>query len=460
MLTDAKPEQVDFLQKFFGSGNQILLDDVLNSSGAGHIRPWVQLLLKGVPTVLPRRMDRQTMLWYGICFTQRQLKKLGDDLMAFVGPTYANFKGSRDCLDPKDPLDQAVQQFTRGAVYKFTGDTGEIWKKLEMMRGVWEQCPTLVTREKRPLGRVLRDFYVTLRTGSRVQAEGYLEELRNYHTLEIFNVTFLKVQMLAEFREWHEILSLHNLPELLQIRRPLAVTKSLIYAIYHKDLAVFEQRGLPQEALEHFRGHVHPSYGGNLFNVHSGMRDAEVLKCFMMKAVSEERPEQRDEILTLAEVLPPADKRYLKSLAQLLSGQAETVLSDPLLRAETASEQGDFDLAFSCARQAQSSKRRCQILLRCAYELQSLDSEKEVIKAFYVLSPEEQKQLLSTRLVRTLWEDLIYSRMLDLLVNNKQYEEEDFSIFQDLLPTLETLGVNISRFEELRHYGLERWKDT
>ena len=50
--------------------------------------------------------------------------------------------------------------------------------------------------------------------------------------------------------------------------------------------------------------------------------------------------------------------------------------------------------------------------------------------------------------------------MLDLLVNNIEDGEEDFNIFQDLLQTLGFLGVNISKFDELQHYALERWKDS
>jgi hypothetical protein len=73
------------------------------------IRPWVELLTKGEPqpTILPCWRS-ESVDWYAIAFSERQLRRLSEELMAFVGPTYSTFRGQRAQLNPQE---QAVAEF-------------------------------------------------------------------------------------------------------------------------------------------------------------------------------------------------------------------------------------------------------------------------------------------------------------------------------------------------------------
>ena len=84
-----------FLEQFFGTGNQLDLGKIERGEGSHtKIRPWVERLTQAEPqpTVLPR-WRTGGVDWYGIAQSDRQLRRLSEELMAFVGPTYSTFRG-------------------------------------------------------------------------------------------------------------------------------------------------------------------------------------------------------------------------------------------------------------------------------------------------------------------------------------------------------------------------------
>lgn len=131
-----------FLEQFFGIGNQLDLGKIERGEGShAKIRPWVERLTQAEPqpTVLPR-WRTGGVDWYGVAQSDRQLRRLSEELMAFVGPTYSTFRGQRAQLNLQDSVEAAVYEFTGGAAVKFCGisDGGakQIWNALERLRRV------------------------------------------------------------------------------------------------------------------------------------------------------------------------------------------------------------------------------------------------------------------------------------------------------------------------------------
>jgi hypothetical protein len=388
-----------FLEQFFGTGNQLNLGKIERGEGNhAKIRPWVERLTQAEPqpTVLPRWREGGVD-WYGIAFSERQLRRLSEELIAFVGSTYSTFRGQRVQLNLEDPVELAVYEFTGGAVVKLCGQATEVWAALERMRRVSERRVKRVADIPRPTGRVLRDFYMALQAGDRISAENSLQYLVDQHRLDALNLLFLRVQLLAELEQWSELLTLPELGNLLQVRRPFAVTQALLKAVYRTELQHFEDNNAPSSAVAYFQEVVFPRYN-NLFAVRAGSKIPEVLKLFMLLAVGGEptKPALRDELLAIAEV-EETHRSYLQRLAALLRDATPNSEGDPLQQAEQLSKNGDFDQAFSLLCHVPSSKEKVRLLLQCAYELQTLAVEKVALQAFDELTADEQTALLKVR---------------------------------------------------------------
>lgn len=414
------PDVRKFLDLFFGDQNELKLDEVKGADNP--LLPWIKRLdlIPPLPTVLPYKYRDhkgvQHYNWYGTAHSGRELRDLAEHLTAFIGPTWSTFRGARARLDPSDPLDAAVAEFTDGFALKFTGDKQKIWHKLEMMRRIiWEDKKRQAVEDARPPGRVLRDFYIALQVRNYESAQSALSTLQHHHGFDAINISFLRVQMLASFEQWSELLEMPNLADILLVRRPLAVTQTLITAVYRTELLGYETSGNAGDASQHFRREVFPRYG-SLFSTWSGMRAPEAIKSFMLLAVTTNNPGLRDELLAFDEV-SDIDATYLGQITKLIedvvpandferlrSQDSHRISADALQQAKEKIWSGDYDNAFKAAVDVIPSVRRTQILLTCAYELQTLDAERTAIAAFDRLTTTEQDDLIAVRSIRTLIE--------------------------------------------------------
>lgn len=287
----------EFLKQFFGKGNRLKLEQAQKNT---FLRPWIARLEKGLPTVLPHVHETETD-WYGIAFSEQQFRGLREELTAFVGPTWSTFRGQRVTLDLSDSVEAAVQELTQGNAFRFhgsrdsTNNSTELRNALTRMIKVLDRKTSGSYEAPRATGRVLRDFYTSLRVGDRSAAEKELQYLRNQNCLDTLNLLFLRVQMLAELRVWNELLDLPELADLLQIRRPFAVTQSITQAVYQCKLSWFETTDAARSAVTYFQEIILPQYGV-LYNNRAGSRIAELVKSFMLLAVGVKLPIQRCEM--------------------------------------------------------------------------------------------------------------------------------------------------------------------
>jgi hypothetical protein len=405
------PSEVrDFLVSFFSPPNTISLADIIPGGQAAHLVSWVERLRGASPlsTVFPCRRNGH-VCWYGLAFSDSQLRALGDQMLAFVGPTYSTFRGHRALLDPADPIEEAIARLTGGFAFKFTGTPAAdkpkpIWDALELMRTVGGRRPDRVLDVPMTTGRVLRDFHMALRARNAASADRALRYLADERRLTPSNVLFLRIQALAEMGEWDALLARPEMPDLLQMRRPLAITEALLRAVYRRELASFEQKRDPRGAAAHFRSIVLTTYG-TLFVRRAGMRAPEALKALMLLAIAGEPadPELRDTVWATRGVSED-DRLYLKQLSDLLPSTIEPLPElAPLQAAVSAREGGDYERAYVLALEAPASSSRARLLVECAYELQTLDAERSAISALATLTPESRAEALRGRRLRELY---------------------------------------------------------
>src|SRR5271157_2959450 len=393
-----------FLDRFFASPNR------LRAGSKPELAYWVERLAKRepLPTVLPCWRPDGGVDWYGLAFDERQLRALGESLTAFVGPSYTTFRGRLADLDASDPIESSVAEFTCGRAYKFRGeDAKAIWAALDRMRQGWERMGTRERAAPAPVGRVLRDFHMAIRAGLEEDAFHTLGLLRDEYHLDGLNLLYLRVELLASFGRWNDLLALPERSDLVHLRRPAAVTEALLRAVYNCHLAHFEEASDAAGAVESFRNDVVPTYSP-LFASRSGMHSAEVAKLFMLRAVSSSPPDTtlRDELLA-REGLSEDHAGYLRLISSLAPNEAPTAeVLDPLSGAFEAADRSDFDRAFVLARQSVPSIRRTRLLCECAFELGTLEAKAEAIGAVSSLEEEEQAAFLGRRVNQRLLEAL------------------------------------------------------
>lgn len=393
-----------FLDAFFSPPNRLSREACAAGSGklSSKFSPWVARVLRPEPviTVLPRWNLDNSFDWYGIASDPVTHRRLGEELMAFVGPTWSTFRGTPAILDPGDPIDCAVAEFIGGDItaFKFrdVGDAARVFAAIEMMRRAWEMRPSVTADAPRPIGRVLRDFYMALRVGNRLSAEEQLAYLGRRGQLNELNRLFLRVQMLSELNEPGELLSLPSLGDLLQTRRPLAVTQALLEAAYVVEISAVEAD--PLLALERCRA-VEWKYG-SLFTSDVAIRRPSALKFLMLHAASVSDVALRDRLLSIQ-----VDDEVRIALANFgslfaASEHLQATAISPLAAAIAAGDAGDFGTAFALARSADPTLRRAILLCQCAYEAPSLEAQQGAIEAVFGLSPSDFEAAMSRRLVR------------------------------------------------------------
>jgi hypothetical protein len=132
-----------FLKRFFAPPNRLTI------ASKPELAHWVARLSGPEPkaTVLPCWRDGAIVDWYGLAFSDRELRTLAEGLTAFVGPSYSTFRGQAAELDRADPIEAAVCELVAGRAFKFRGaDAREVWRALERLRCVWELEAQRLTR--------------------------------------------------------------------------------------------------------------------------------------------------------------------------------------------------------------------------------------------------------------------------------------------------------------------------
>ncbi len=409
-----KPAVHGFLAAFFGAGNRLAWPQVEAKLHAGNLdpglAPWLERLAQvpDLPTLLPRPTDDAT-LWYGLGHSFAQAEQLREELLAAVGPTYSDFVGYRADLNPDDPVECAVLEFTGGHAFRLRVPAvhrDAARAALDRLRRLWEQRPQHVGAVVRSVGRMLREFELALTVGDLNEAGTRLNELRTGGMLDARNLSFLEIRVLAAGERWAEIMTLPALPDLAHVRCPVVVADAVLQALYAVEFAAFEDGDGPAMALARFHERALGRWS-SFFRVKSTIRSLAALKLFMMLAVSANPPrtELRDAVLA-EPMLAGADRAYCEALAALATSVTPSAI-DPLTLACKRYDAGDYDGAFPAALAASPSTERLRLVLNCAVELARLEATTAVLEAFASAPPAMRDAVLASGRDRVLWQHLV-----------------------------------------------------
>ena len=257
-----------------------------------------------------------------------------------------------------------------------------------------------------PVG--LRDFYLALRAGDRAAAEVELRRLEGVVDWTEENLLGLRVELLAQFGAWRELLGLPEFPQLTTVRRTPALTRAVLGAFYHERLARLEINGQWVAALTVFRDEVGPAVRA-LLAVRTGLNDQSCRRLFAYQAAAELNA--NTEAALLMEAVDDSERESLRSIFAAAApttipwesppvAPMPTVGSVELARA--AYDDGDLDRAYALLLTAPNSVERVELLFDCADEIRTLETCGVGLQAFHDLLPECRDRLARKPRLRRL----------------------------------------------------------
>lgn len=425
-MTRLRPEDLEWLTRFFGPGNDHRWSPELEAS----LAPFLDSIATADrPVLLPRARPDGVTTWYALARDARQGREFRDLLLSFVGPSYSDFRGRTADLDPSDPVEAAlIGRFD--TVFRLTvghrRDEELAAHRLSLLLRLLNQRPSTGPAGPRALRLVLREFEFCLRGGDWAGADDLLSELRVRGLLPKTPLTGLRIRWLASQGRWEEILSLAELPDLLSEQIPGQVREAIASAVFEAPLRPFQEVSCAPDAVARFR-ELGPQFG-NLFKSSLGWTTPRALKAAVIAEASRSRPSletlerlrgeypaQAADAADFAALVdwalaPPASAAPIAVAPAVVTNEraleVPSTPADPTAGALEAWHADNAPLAFELALTAPCTVEIVRLLIEAAIEIDTLDSSRAAINALAECDPAVLDAALTRKSSRTLWEQL------------------------------------------------------
>ncbi len=183
------------------------------------------------------RLDKP-FVYYAVTADASEWRRLRPLLTAYVGPTLTTFRGWPEKLQPNAlPSEAMLHSANLHVVARFV--SGEevkvqtfVRRSLQRMVSVVKTAPNTASLLPQSTDRLLARFSDYLNGNNYDGAQQILEKCEREMRVDTLNLLFLKVRLLAWFRNWQAIVDMNEFRALCQTRRPPAVNAALLEAVY------------------------------------------------------------------------------------------------------------------------------------------------------------------------------------------------------------------------------------
>jgi len=254
---------VAWLSDFFSGDNQIDITAVMAGKFGPvfqqMLRPFVEASSEGHwPVLLP--FNDGLLHFYVATQDERALREVRRVLAACLGSAYTEKElpiiRKWTNSSEKVLLQQAPSGLIRVTLLESLHDDLEakkwVFETLEKILQLYAQRPVLVEELKRPLGRILREFFTACQVSDGKGAEELFQEIKASCKLSQRNLLFLEYQALATSHQWEAILEHNQLASCLKGCIPLQVRCLLLKALANR-LQNILLEGFSACDLEHVR---------------------------------------------------------------------------------------------------------------------------------------------------------------------------------------------------------------
>ena len=399
MIEHLSQQDQAWLARFFASPNELSWPTLLDGSAprreADQVRHWLGFLeaRPSAPLILPFMRGGTVTGWYATTQQSSGGYELGDELNAWLGPTWLN--RLERVTDPEsDPFAAVLADRFQGMVYRFTGaDAAAIHSiagLLSEYASVLSRKPPTTRRRVRPVGAIRSDFERALIAGDEGQAEAMIAELKLSGRLNEENLRYLEVRLSAGLGLWPQIARDHWLIKTLaDLALPPQVLADLIEALYRTYVDDAEMAGDAAGMQEAFAREIATPYP-KLFASRRGIRTPRVLKAFALHEQLQAKPDSgiiggllaqlpADSDTTLFDAPPVPDA----------SPPADTSLDE----ADEAFDDGQFDRAFEFYLRLAPSKKTVSRLVSCVGTIGSDNARDRLLELLASADPTLLKAL-------------------------------------------------------------------
>lgn len=323
---------------------------------------------EGRPLLLPYRTqaDAETT-WYACASSDAQARALNDEMMAFIGPSYAHFAavGEGGCTSANALVSAAFGR----RVLSFTGQRGCDTKIAEQWQRYWhllQRRPADCAAIPQTFAQVRARFDRALLAGNEPAARAAIGELRERHGLSAENALFLDIRLLAAFSRWEVIAGHRLLASLLSLRLPPETYGDLVQALYEFHVAPFEVTADPDRLITEFRSELLAT-AAPLFRTRGSSRRPAVIKSFLLYELAQAHADPLVCAGLLGEL--PAGSFGAAEVGLRAQVLALQTAADPAAAAQAALDAEQFDRAYELWWTQVDSVDALRALLRCAREI-------------------------------------------------------------------------------------------
>jgi hypothetical protein len=391
MIDALPPQEQSWLRYFFSGRNALQWEAIVEESAPAawleQVSPWIATFAtQGAqsPIVLPVFDANGPCQWYGMAVNEASATALAQELAAFVGPSYSDFRGHPLQADGGDDIECALQKRFGRFVFRLrpvdVTARGDISQALQLYLGLLRRRPDIPDRTQRPFGKIRAEFDRALLAGNEVDAQRLRDELIASGRIDAEQHKYLEIRMLAGLGRQHQLAHDYSLiKSVLGLSLPTQTISDLIEALYATYIAAIEDDPNVDAVLSVFRNDIARHFGP-LFRERKGVRQPNVMKAFLLYELVQEEPNvARCEAIAAAypaQVGREIIERWCKRLVSAPPSHADAI---ELARQALADE--DYELALQLSYQAFPNAWTYSAMLRCAVELDDAQITRRVLEA-------------------------------------------------------------------------------
>lgn len=406
MIHTFSPNDTAWLESFFSGRNALKWEAVVERSAPSawleQVLPWITSFASSggqIPVVLPVYGPEGPSHWYGMACDETGANALAQELMAFVGPSFSDFRGSPLRQSEDDAIENAlIQRFGR-FVFRLepvdAASCSHIVDALHLYLGLLRRRPDIPDRTQRPFGKVRAEFDLALLAGNETDARRLRDELVSSGRMDAEQQKYLEIRMLAGLGHQYQLA--HDYPlikSLLGLSLPAQTIADLIGALYATYIAEIENSGDVDAILSVFRREIADNFGP-LFIERKGVRHPSVLKAFMLYELAQAEP-NRERCQAIVSAYPEDDGRALVARWAERLASSPPPQADLFESARQALADEDYELALQFSFDACPESWTYGAMLRCAVELGDADIALKVLAAVDA-APEVERQKWTKR---------------------------------------------------------------
>lgn len=380
MIESLPPKEIDWLCRFFSGRNELKWDSVVaRSAPAGwleQVLPWIVAFSNSSwksPLVLPVFGPGSTAQWYAMASDEGCANALSQELTAFIGPSFSDFRGHFIEQDSTDVIEKALLGRFGRFVFRLApfspADSVAISNSLQMYLSVLRRRPAVPNRTQRPFGKIRAEFDRALLAGNERDVMRLREELLASGRVDAEQEKYLDIRILAGLGRNFQLA--HDYPlvkSILGLSLPAQTISDLVGSLYSTYISSLENCGDDEEVLSVFRKEIADNFGP-LFLERKGVSHPSVLKAFMLYELVQAEP-NRDRIQALVAVYPEDDCR---PMVQRWAGRLSALNSPSKIDLYESTRQAladeDYELALQFSFESLPAEWTYSTMLRCAVEM-------------------------------------------------------------------------------------------